>query len=108
MAGWGCAARPPQPAIVQGNLAAAPAAPPPPEVHPPPAPRVAFASDVQPILERCQPCHFPGGVMYGKLPFDQPKTVVDLGEKLFTRIKDEQDRAVIRTFLSESAETATP
>ena len=38
--------------------------------------------------------------MYAKLPFDQPETIVRLGTKLFTRIKDEQQRAVIRAFLA--------
>ena len=71
---------------------------------PPPAPpqRADFARDVRPIFEqRCQPCHFTGGKMYDKLPFDRPETIVRLGTKLFTRIKDEQQRAVIRQFLAE-------
>jgi hypothetical protein len=60
-----------------------------------------FQRDVRPILQaRCQPCHFEGGKMYDKLPFDKPETVVTLGEKLFTRIKDEKERAVIRGFLA--------
>lgn len=62
---------------------------------------VDFQRDVRPILDaRCQPCHFAGGKMYDKLPFDKPETVVRLGEKLFTRIKDEKQRAVIRGFLA--------
>ena len=62
---------------------------------------VTFPRDVRPILEaRCQPCHFAGGKVYDKLPFDKPETVVRLGTKLFTRIKDEQQRAVIRQFLA--------
>jgi len=62
---------------------------------------VDFAKDIQPILEaKCQPCHFPGGTMYEKRPFDKPATIVALGEKLFTRIKDEKQRAVIRAFLA--------
>ena len=67
------------------------------------APRpVDFHRDVRPMLEaRCQPCHFAGGKMYGKLPFDRPETIVRLGTKLFTRIKDERQRAVIRQFLAE-------
>ena len=60
-----------------------------------------FQRDVRPILDRCQPCHFTGGKMYGKLPFDRPETVVRLGTKIFTRIKDEQQRAVIRQFLAQ-------
>lgn len=60
-----------------------------------------FQREVQPILERrCQPCHFTGGQMYEKLPFDEPRTIVELGEKLFTRIKAEEERAAIRKFLS--------
>jgi hypothetical protein len=66
-----------------------------------PATPVDFTRDVRPILDRCQPCHFTGGKMYDKLPFDRPETVVRLGTKLFTRIKDERQRAVIRQFLAE-------
>ena len=39
--------------------------------------------------------------MYAKLPFDQARTIHDLGEKLFTRIKDEQEQALLRTFLAQ-------
>ncbi|MBK5260310.1 MAG: hypothetical protein JJE51_12000 [Thermoanaerobaculia bacterium] len=61
----------------------------------------AFESTVQPILtRRCQPCHFPGGKMHAKLPFDKAATVDKLGTRLFSRIKDEEDRAVIRKFLA--------
>lgn len=60
-----------------------------------------FEARVRPILERrCVPCHFEGGSMYQKLPFDRPATVLRLREKLFTRIKDEGDRKVIRAFLA--------
>jgi len=47
------------------------------------------------------PCHFAGGKMYDKLPFDRPETIVSLGERLFTRIKSEEQRAAIRRFLAE-------
>jgi hypothetical protein len=44
------------------------------------AERPTFASDIRPILEsRCQPCHFQGGQMYDKLPFDKPETITKLG-----------------------------
>jgi hypothetical protein len=60
-----------------------------------------FAANVRPILEQhCKPCHFAGGKMYDKLPFDRPETITKLGEKLFTRIKNEDERAVIRKFLA--------
>ena len=60
----------------------------------------SFETDVKPILaQRCTPCHFTGGKMYDRLPFDKPETIVKLGERLFTRIKDEEARAKIRSFL---------
>ena len=65
-----------------------------------PAKPVDFDKDIEPILTaRCQPCHFAGGTMYAKRPFDKPATIVALGEKLFTRLKDEKQRALIRAFL---------
>jgi len=65
------------------------------------APRGTFTTSVRPILERrCQPCHFTGGKMYERLPFDLPGTILRLGTKLCTRIKDQKDREVIRKFLS--------
>ena len=72
-------------------------------VAPPPvtSPEVGFASDVQPILERCRPCHFEGGTMYDKLPFDNPDTIRSLGTALFTRIKDEREQAIINAFLAQ-------
>lgn len=61
-----------------------------------------FAAKIAPMLaERCQPCHFPGGVMYERLPFDRPETVRALGSKLFSRIRDERERQWIRDFLAE-------
>jgi hypothetical protein len=62
---------------------------------------VRFETQVRPILERCRPCHFEGGKMYARLPFDQPETVLTLGEKLFTRIHADSDQAVIRAFLAQ-------
>ncbi len=64
-----------------------------------------FDSTVRPILEaRCQPCHFPGGVMYERRPFDRPETITALGTKLFTRLKDEDEQKVIREFLARQSQ----
>lgn len=72
-----------------------------------PAPRppsaVDFASQVRPILAaQCQPCHFPGGKMHDHLPFDDPATIRELGTRLFTRIQDADQQAVIRAFLAQA------
>ena len=62
--------------------------------------KVDFQKEIRPILEqRCQPCHFAGGRMYERLPFDRPETITKLGTKLFTRIRDEKQRELIRRFL---------
>jgi hypothetical protein len=67
-----------------------------------PAKKPDFDVDIKPIFQsRCQPCHFPGGQVYQKLPFDKPETITRLGTKLFTRIKDEKERALIREFLDQ-------
>jgi hypothetical protein len=64
--------------------------------------RVDFATQVKPILvSRSEGCHFPGGKMYQRLPFDRAETIKTLGEKLFTRLKDENDRRLIRDFLAQ-------
>ncbi len=78
---------------------------------PAPAPMAAhlasvdFQSEILPILEaRCQPCHFPGGKMYDRLPFDRPETLYLLGTKLFTRIRDADEQALLRDFLEQGAD----
>ena len=60
-----------------------------------------FESEIKPIFQtRCQPCHFPGGKVYDRMPFDKPETINRLGEKVFTRIKDKDEQRLIREFLS--------
>jgi len=69
----------------------------------PPKARVDFDTQVKPIFEaKCMPCHFSGGQMYDRLPFDKPATIKKLGARLFTRIKEENDRRMIEDFLSQS------
>jgi hypothetical protein len=64
--------------------------------------KVDFAKDVRPILDaHCKPCHFEGGAVYAKMPFDRADTIYRLGTKLFTRIQDEKEQRVIRAFLAE-------
>src|SRR5215471_21236602 len=71
------------------------------------AERPTFVSDIRPILQsNCQPCHFQGGKMYEKLPFDKPETITRLGTKLFTRIKSEDQQRIIREFLSTQSASA--
>lgn len=65
--------------------------------------RVDFDSQLKPIFQsKCMPCHFSGGQMYDRLPFDKPATIRKLGTRLFTRIKEENDRRLIEDFLAQS------
>lgn len=64
---------------------------------------VDFDTQLKPIFKsKCMPCHFEGGQMYDRLPFDNPATIRKLGTRLFTRIKEENDRRLISDFLSQS------
>jgi uncharacterized membrane protein len=67
--------------------------------------QIDFAKQIRPIFEsRCTPCHFEGGKMYQRLPFDRAETIKLLGTKLFSRIKDENEQRLIREFLSQQSE----
>ena len=66
------------------------------------APKPNFDTEIKPIFQaKCQPCHFQGGQVYDKMPFDKPETITRLGTKLFTRIKDEKEQRLIREFLDQ-------
>ncbi|HXS02739.1 MAG TPA: hypothetical protein VN724_19360 [Pyrinomonadaceae bacterium] len=68
-----------------------------------PKARVDFDTQLKPIFQsKCMPCHFSGGQMYDRLPFDKSATIRKLGTRLFTRIKDENDRRLIEDFLTQS------
>jgi hypothetical protein len=90
----GCAAHPrAQPDRLAPVAAFSPAA----------AQRVDFTRDIRPIVEsHCRPCHFQGGRMYDRLPFDRAETIHQLGTRLFTRIKAEDEQAAIRRFLAQA------
>jgi hypothetical protein len=65
--------------------------------------RVDFETQLKPIFKsKCMPCHFSGGQVYDRLPFDKPETIRKLGTRLFTRIKDENDRRLIEDFLTQA------
>jgi len=64
-----------------------------------------FTAKILPLFGKCQPCHFKGGKMYALLPFDDPKTIRRLGEKLFSRIQDQKEQAVLRAFFAPAADS---
>jgi hypothetical protein len=65
---------------------------------------VNFDADIKPIFQaHCQPCHFTGGKMYERMPFDQPKTIRDHSEGIFRRIKDPEEVKKLTAFLEQSS-----
>ena len=63
---------------------------------------VSFTLQIQPILvNHCSPCHFTGGKMYEKMPFDKGETIIKHEAGLLRRIKDEKEKAIIQKFISE-------
>ncbi len=65
---------------------------------------IDFERQIKPIFQsKCMPCHFSGGQMYERLPFDKPETIRKLGTRLFTRIKDENDRRLIDQFIRQGS-----
>ena len=91
-------------------VAAAPTAIPAPS--PPPVPTEApdlWVSAVRPILEaHCAPCHEPGGKMYARLPFDDPKVPSSHSAGVLRRLKGEDKEAFERWLATLKPEEAKP
>jgi hypothetical protein len=61
---------------------------------------IDFKTMIQPIFEKhCNPCHFPGGKMYEKMPFDNPKTILNHEAGILRRIKDAEENERIKEFV---------
>ena len=71
-------------------------------------PAIVFDKEVKPIFEKhCNPCHFPGGKMYDKLPFDQAATIINHEEGILRRIKEEGEVKTIKQFVSQQQAALT-
>jgi hypothetical protein len=83
-----------------------------PTASPSPSPtpeRIDFATQVRPVLEeKCTPCHFPGGRMYERLPFDREGTIRVLGTQIFTRLRDPVEQDLLRNFLAQPMDEPAP
>lgn len=72
------------------------------DAPPLPADTISFTAEIQPILQnKCNPCHFTGGKMYEKMPFDQAKTVLEHPEGMLKRIHDGEEGRLLRAFLEQ-------
>ena len=63
---------------------------------------IDFASQVQPILvKNCSPCHFTGGKMYERMPFDKDTTIINHEKGVLKRIKGDEN-TLIKSFIIQN------
>lgn len=63
---------------------------------------IHFTSQIQPILvKNCSPCHFTGGKMYERMPFDKDTTIINHETGILKRIKGEEN-LLIKTFIEQN------
>lgn len=63
---------------------------------------IDFVTQVQPILiKNCSPCHFTGGKMYEKMPFDKDTTIINHEKGILKRIKGDEN-VVLKTFIQQN------
>ena len=64
---------------------------------------VNYKAQVLPILQKkCTPCHFPGGKMYERMPFDNSQTIISHEAGVLKRFKDDQEIALIKQFIQQN------
>lgn len=64
---------------------------------------ISFTVQIQPILiKRCSPCHFTGGKMYARMPFDHDTTIINHSEGILRRIKTGDDNLILRSFIEQN------
>ncbi len=65
---------------------------------------INFTGSVQPIfVKNCSPCHFPGGKMYERMPFDKDTTIIHHEAGILKRIKDSDENLIIRSFILQQS-----
>jgi len=65
---------------------------------------INFTKEIQPILEKnCSPCHFTGGKMYERMPFDASQTLLSHKEGILKRIKQEEENGLLKKYIDQRA-----
>jgi mono/diheme cytochrome c family protein len=83
----GCEGSPARTSVSPTPAPATPAPPTPVPATPTAVPDL-FATVIRPAVQaHCSPCHEPGGKMYGRLPFDDPKVLSSHAEGVLRRLK---------------------
>jgi hypothetical protein len=64
---------------------------------------IDFDKEIKPIfVKNCSPCHFPGGKMYTKLPFDKDTTIINHSAGILKRIKNEEENTLLKNFIAQN------
>lgn len=59
-----------------------------------------FKSVILPLLQKnCLPCHFPGGKMYEKMPFDKPLTIINHAVGALKRFSNKNEKELLKQFI---------
>ncbi|MFI5128351.1 MAG: hypothetical protein ACHQFX_00105 [Chitinophagales bacterium] len=65
--------------------------------------KIDFEKEVLPVLvKNCSPCHFTGGKMYDKLPFDKESTLINNAEKILKRVEKDEKKAIVKEFILQN------
>ena len=63
---------------------------------------INFTAQIQPILQKnCSPCHFTGGKMYERMPFDASQTLLSHKEGILKRIKQEEENGLLKKYIDQ-------
>lgn len=63
---------------------------------------IDFARQIQPIMvKNCSPCHFTGGKMYERMPFDKDTTIINHETGILKRIKGDEN-ILLKTFIQQN------
>lgn len=64
---------------------------------------INFTSHVMPLLQqKCSPCHFEGGKMHVKMPFDKASTLIRHEAGILKRFSD-REKMLLQEFIGEYA-----
>jgi len=70
---------------------------------------IGFDKEIKPIfIKNCSPCHFTGGKMYEKLPFDKDTTIINHSTAILKRIKNEEENTLLSKFINQNKKMAHP
>ena len=68
-----------------------------------PTDTIYFTKQIQTILQKnCSPCHFTGGKMYERMPFDKAETLISHETGVVKRFKKEDELRLIKQFFAQS------